>query len=156
MKSGNRRLGRELAVKILFSLSHDEAELNDVFDLFWQNFRFADDVLGEALDSDEPAIPAAARHFAEELVRGVADQLEEVDGALSDSASNWSLDRMALVDLAILRLAAYELMYRSEIPARVTINEAIEIGKRFGAKETPSFVNGILDRIARQHRKNEA
>ena len=156
MKSGNRRLGRVLAVKILFSLSYGEAELNQVFDAFWQNFRFADDTLGEALDLTAEPLPGAARHFAEELVRCVADQLEVVDATLAESASNWSLDRMAMVDLSILRLAAHELMFRPEVPARVAINEAIEIGKRFGAKETPSFVNGILDRIARHHRKDEA
>lgn len=156
MKTGMRRIGRELAIKILFSLNHSELELNQVFDDFWQNFSFSNDVLGEALDADAPRLPAGARNFAEELVVGVVEHGDEVDAALATCAANWTLERMGMVDLAILRLAAYEIIHRPDIPVRVALNEAIELGKRFGAKETPAFVNGILDRIAQQHRTKES
>jgi N utilization substance protein B len=94
------------------------------------------------------------RVFAEELVRGVYDQLETIDETLHSYSTNWSLERMARVDLALLRLSAYELMYRPDIPVNVIINEAVEIGKRYGTKETPAFINGILDRISRSCRQS--
>jgi len=155
MKSGKRRLGRILAMKLLFGLPHQECQLREVFDDFWRNFAFAEDELGDALDEDMRLLPAPARHFAEELVSGVLKNRERIDAIIEGSAANWALDRMALVDIGILRVATYELIYCPETPARVAINEAIEIGKRFGSKETPAFVNGILDRIAQQFRERE-
>ena len=82
-------------------------------------------------------------------MRGVADYLERIDGMIEELSTNWALDRMARVDLSLLRLAAYELMARPDVPASVAINEAIEIGKIYGTKDTPAFVNGILDKISR-------
>lgn len=91
---------------------------------------------------------AAGRAFADELVRGVLEHREALDAAIADKSKNWSITRMARVDLNILRLAVFELIYRDEIPKNVTINEAIEVAKKFGTEESPSFVNGILDEIA--------
>ena len=82
----------------------------------------------------------------------VADHLEKIDRTIEDLSTNWALDRMARVDLSLLRLAAYELMYREDVPASVAINEAIEVGKIYGTKDTPSFVNGVLDKIFRLYR----
>jgi N utilization substance protein B len=72
---------------------------------------------------------------------------------IDEYATNWSLERMARVDLAILRVATFELLFRADVPVSVVINEAVEIGKRYGTRETPAFVNGILDRISRSCRK---
>lgn len=151
MAQGVRRYGRELALKVLFGL-HDlvitpEQALSD----FWRSFRFENDVLGEAVDSFDEEISGDVREFAERLVRGVVENLEAVDAAIETAAANWTLQRMARVDLALLRLGAYELLYCKDVPASVAINEAIEVGKRFGTKETPAFVNGILDRLVKNN-----
>jgi len=88
--------------------------------------------------------------FAEELVRGVQSERPAIDEIIQRTSTNWKLDRMARVDRNILRLAVYELLRRGDVPVRVTLNEAIELGKKFGSEESSSFVNGVLDRIAHQ------
>lgn len=85
--------------------------------------------------------------FAEELVNGVIENLVDVDEAIRVYAQNWAFDRIAKVDLAILRLAVYELLFRRDIPPVVTINEAIELAKEFSTDDAKRFVNGILDRV---------
>ena len=85
--------------------------------------------------------------FAEELVLGTIKNIEEIDKHIEEHANNWTFERIAKVDLAILRLAIYELLYRNDIPPIVSINEAIELAKAFGDPESSAFVNGILDRI---------
>ncbi len=77
---------------------------------------------------------------------------EELDSLIKELSTNWALERMARVDVSLLRLGAFELLHRPETPVSVIINEAVEIGKRYGTKETPAFVNGILDKISRLHR----
>lgn len=153
MNLGIRRQGRELALKVIYSLLDQDVSLNQAFDDFWGQFRFHEDVLGEALEDADAPVHPDVRRFAEELVRGVYDHLEEIDEALNACSTNWSLERMARVDLALMRLGAYELMFCPETPLNVAINEAVEIGKRYGTKETSAFVNGILDRISRVSRK---
>jgi N utilization substance protein B len=153
MAKGIRRQGRELALKILYSLpDHEGGVLEEVYADFWRNFHFRDDLLGEIAERSEDPPPAQARHFAEVLVGGVAEHLEEIDRLIDGYSSNWTLERMARVDLALLRMAAYELLFAPDVPPNVVINEAVEIGKRFGTKETPAFINGILDQVARQTR----
>ena len=85
--------------------------------------------------------------FVDQLVTGVIDHLPELDGLLQRFTEHWTVERMAVVDRNILRCAVYELLYMDQIPAKVTINEAIEIAKRYGSDESGAFVNGILDRI---------
>ena len=156
MATNNRRVGRECALKILFALKlDDQAEAARLLSDFWQNFRFADDVLGEPLETADAPLPAAAKAFAETLVSGVVEYRAVIDQEIRDIAKNWSLERMAVVDLSILRVAAYELLYQPDIPVAVTLNEAIEIAKRYGTKESPSFINGLLDKIAQKHRSAE-
>ena len=153
MAKGIRRQGRELALKILYSLpDHEGGTLEEVLADFWRNFRFRDDLLGDAEEEAGGMPSSQSRQFAEELVTGVAEQLERVDRAIEAHSSNWALDRMARVDLALLRMATFELLCSRDVPANVVINEAIEIGKRFGSRETPAFLNGILDQVARQAR----
>ena len=154
MAKGIRRQGRELALKILFSLpDHEGGSLEAVFADFWRNFRFHDDQLGDIDEEGQgDAPPEPSRRFAEQLVAGVAEQLERIDRVIEEHSSNWALDRMSRVDLALLRMAVYELLCLPDIPSSVVINEAIEIGKSFGTKETPAFINGILDQVARHTR----
>jgi len=86
--------------------------------------------------------------FAQSLITGVQQRGQQLDRYLSGSADNWSLDRMAVTDRNVLRLGAYELFY-TDTPGRVVVNEAVELAKRYGAKQSPSFINGILDRLLR-------
>lgn len=90
------------------------------------------------------------RAFADELVTGCARELARVDDTIRAASRHWRLERMARVDRNILRLAVYELLERQDIPARVTLNEAIELAKRFGDENSPSFVNGVLDQVVGQ------
>ncbi len=85
--------------------------------------------------------------FAEELIAGVESRIDEIDEVIEKSATNWSTDRIAKVDLAILRLAIFELLFRDDIPPVVSINEAIDLAKEFSSAEARRFVNGVLDNV---------
>jgi len=97
---------------------------------------------------DSFSIPKQVRPYAFKIVRGVIENLNPIDSKISCASEHWSLSRMARVDRAILRLAVFELAYLDDIPVNVAIDEAIEIAKRFGAENSPTFVNGVLDQIA--------
>ncbi len=146
----NRRVGRECALKMLYSLKVDKDQVDpgQLLESFWNNYRFADDALGEPLTNIDSPVSASTRIFAETLVKGVVEYRAVIDRKISEVAKNWSVDRMTPVDLSILRMAGYELLYHPEIPVNVTINEAIEIAKRYGTEESASFINGLLDKIA--------
>jgi len=111
------------------------------------------EVRGEAFEADLEAFLAEwapdreAADFARDLVLGCRMWREELDRVIADAARHWSLERMARVDRNILRLAAYELLHREDIPPKVSINEAVELAKRFSTADSGAFVNGILDRI---------
>jgi N utilization substance protein B len=138
---GARRRAREFALQILYQLdvqeqlSHDQA-----IGLFWRN------LAADETDDAQPADLGEVQSFAEKLVRGVRDHLGEIDAQIQSASRNWRLERMARVDRNLLRLALYELKFVEDVPAKVAINEAIEIAKRFGTNESSAFVNGILDR----------
>lgn len=130
---GLRREARELAVQILYALdSNGFTGLRETL----QTFR-----------EEHPEVAGRVREFAESLVQGVLTKREPIDDAIKARSKNWSLSRMPRVDLNVMRMAAYELMFRADIPKKVSINEAIEIVRRYGDKESPAFVNGILDEI---------
>lgn len=152
MVSGARRQSRELALKIIYSFPDQPPNIERVLSEFWQHFRFRDDILGETIEGNPSPVPEHIKAFAENLSRGVFENLQEIDGILQELSTNWSLERMSRVDLALLRMGAYELTKTKDVPVNVAINEAIEIGKRYGTKDTPSFVNGILDKISRKYR----
>ena len=150
MSQGARREGREFALKVLYSLYDHDSEIEFILKDFWDSFRFQGDVLGEPIEDVSRSVPAHVKAFAEILIKGVVDHLEEIDATIERHSTNWALDRMARVDLSLLRMSVYELLYESDVPPSVVMNEAIEIGKRYGTKDTPPFVNGILDKISRQ------
>lgn len=131
---GNRRQARECALQMLYQMDLSQHPLEDVIARYWAS--------GEA-DSD-------AKEYADELVRGVAGRVNEIDALLANYSTNWKLTRMAAVDKNILRIGAYELTSRMDIPVKVAINEAVEVAKRFGTADSGAFVNGILDNIAKQ------
>lgn len=93
-----------------------------------------------------------AAQFARELYDGIVADLASIDAAISAAAENWQVRRMAVIDRNIIRLGAYELTKELETPASVILNEAIELARRFGSKDSPSFVNGVLDRLFRVRR----
>ena len=98
-------------------------------------------------------LPAAAREYAEELVCGYLEHRDSIDRWIQEVAQNWRLERMAHVDRNLLRIAAYEILYREDVPVLVSIDEAVEIARRFGSEASAAFVNGILDALARRHAK---
>ncbi len=153
--SNNRRVGREYALKMLFALQLSKAQESPgvLVANFWDNFRFADDVLGEPLTEVDIPLATSSRLFAESIVNGVVECRPVIDKKIAAVAKNWSLERMTPVDLSILRIGVYELLYRTEIPDPVVIDEAIEIAKRYGTKDSPSFINGLLDKIAKNSTK---
>ena len=102
-------------------------------------------LVGEEEDAELPARDAFDRAFADNLVETVTANREKIDETITGVSRTWRLDRMARVDRNILRLAVAEMLYLPDIPGRVTINEAVELAKRFGAAESPAFVNGLLD-----------
>jgi len=85
--------------------------------------------------------------FAKQIVLGVMEHQREIDRLIEERSEHWRLDRMTIVDRNILRIAIFELLYCSEVPPKVTLNEAIDLGKRYGSEESGNFINGILDRI---------
>jgi len=134
----SRRKAREYALQILYQydLTREEPD-RKAFDLFWQQHNVNDTV----------------RSFAENLVNGTIKNIKQIDKIISSVTEHWELKRMAVVDRNILRAATYELLYRDDIPAAVTINEAIEIAKKYSSKESASFINGLLDRITKDIKK---
>jgi N utilization substance protein B len=102
----------------------------------------------EVLAGHFDPLDAETRAFAEALVSGVAKELASIDGIIERTSTNWKLERMARVDRNILRLAIFELLRLPDVPAKVTLNEAIELGKKYGSEESGSFVNGILDKVS--------
>lgn len=99
-------------------------------------------------EAEGARIPFDSIDFAEEIIRGVKEHRVEIDRLISEKSKHWAISRMAKVDLSILRMAVFELLFRVDIPRNVTINEAIEVAKKFGSEDSPAFINGILDEVA--------
>lgn len=127
-----RTRARERALQALYQIDVAAEGIDDALAAFWRSF--------------EPA-EREVQELAEALVRGVAAHRREVDEAIENASAHWRLDRMARVDRNVLRLAVYELL-RTDVPVKVVINEAIELGKKFGSESSGAFVNGVLDKIA--------
>ena len=136
----SRRKSRELALQILFFIDYSSLSAREVFPLFVQSFR------------DNKELDAFARH----LVEGVEKHRDTIDERIRRCSEHWSLKRISHVDGNILRIAIFEIFWCSDIPAKVTINEAVELGKRFGTEKSSAFINGILDRIAHEKQTAEA
>ena len=143
---GSRRKARELALQGLYALEFGPTDLNAVVRELRQ--------LASEPESDDDDLATLVRaegdtlDFAERLIRGVATHKEDIDTLLGECSTNWKVPRMAMVDRNILRMATYELRFLGEIPPKVTLNEAIEIAKRYGTADSGAFINGILDRVA--------
>lgn len=136
MSRPSRRQAREAALQLLYQVdlsgNCDEA----AFAEYWKSW--------PEVEQDE-----RTREFAEKLVRFVLADEDRIDAAIDVAAKNWDLDRFSRVDLNLLRLAVGELLCSPEVPAPVVINEAVEIAHRFSDERSASFINGVLDRVAR-------
>ena len=128
---GRRRRSREFALQVLYQLEIAKQDAIKVVAQFQEHF-----IKGAERDD-----------FLERLVLGVSKHRQEIDRLIEQYSENWRLDRMNIIDRNILRMAAFELLYCKEIPPKVTLNEAIDLGKRYGTDDSGAFINGILDRI---------
>jgi len=128
---GKRRRSREFVLQVLYQL-----------DITKQ-----DPIKTLALTKEHFTPKEEDNEFVERIVLGVLEHCKEIDRFIEQYSENWRLDRMATIDRNILRMAIFELLYCKEIPPKVTLNEAVDLGKRFGSEDSGSFVNGILDRI---------
>ena len=130
--TGRRTKARERALQALYQIDVAAAGIDDGLASFWKSF--------------EPT-EREVQQLAEALVRGVATERRRIDELIDGTSTNWRLDRMAKVDRNVLRLAIFELI-GSDTPIKVVINEAIELGKKYGSESTGAFVNGVLDKVA--------
>ena len=135
-----RRKAREVALQVLYAMDVLNIDAVEAIKLFWCNFE----------------APEESRKFSTLLVEGSWINREEIDTLIGSCSENWSLVRMSRVDRNILRMAVYELLYCPDIPPKVTLNEAIDIGKMYGSENSGSFINGILDAIYLKLYKEDA
>ena len=135
-----RRKAREIALQVLYGLNFVDIDVQKALDLFWGNF----------------VAPKTVKEFAAFLVQGTCEHKEELDKLIAGCSDNWSLGRMSKVDINILRLAVFEFLYCEDIPPKVTLNEAVDLGKTFGSENSGSFINGILDALNLKLNKKNA
>jgi transcription antitermination protein NusB len=131
---GNRRKAREAALQILYQIDVSKNTPKEALRLFW---------------SEHSSLPEV-EEFGDRLVEGVVRNQPEIDRLIESHSTHWKLNRMACVDRNILRIAVYELLYCHDIPKSVSLNEAIELGKKFGTEDSGAFINGVLDNIAKE------
>ena len=131
---GTRRQGREAALQLLYQIELAGDASAEAVDEFWRS-----------KDVDDEAV----RPYADALVAMVQSDKAQIDGLIDSAASNWQLGRIARLDLSLLRMAVCELIHYPDVPARVVVNEAVEIAGRYCDDDAPAFINGVLDRVAR-------
>jgi N utilization substance protein B len=131
-----RRKAREQVLKLLYQLELSGPE--------------SESGLAALFEPDKNQPPDVV--FARDLFNGVVDNKDKIDGMLKEHSIHWQLGRMAAIDRNILRLATFELIFRADIPAKVAINEAVELAKKYGSQDSPDFVNAVLDNIRSHHR----
>ena len=126
-----RTKARELALQFLYQIDITKEEFSSALPAFWQGHRVA----------------GAVKEFTLQIIRGTITNLPQIDKVISKYAQNWQLTRMAVIDRNILRLGCFELLFLEDIPPKVSINESVELAKKYGDVESSKFVNGILDKI---------
>jgi N utilization substance protein B len=126
-----RRRAREIALQVLYQLDIVRGDSKEALNLYFDNFRPSE----------------KAREYCQRLVEGVCREQEKIDRLIEEKAENWTLKRMAVVDRNILRMATFELLNCPDIPFKASLNEAIELAKKFGNDDSSAFINGILDQI---------
>ncbi len=134
-----RRKAREVALQVLYALDVQRIDIQEAIDRFWANFD----------------APEEANSFSSSLIEGAWNNRVQIDNLISGSSENWSMARMSRVDKSILRMAVYELLFCHDIPPKVTLNEAIDLGKVYGSENSGAFINGILDALYGKLRKKD-
>jgi N utilization substance protein B len=130
---GARRRGREIAMQILYQLEANPLDTREVLESFWEH----------------GAASGQVREFTTRIVEGVLQHREEIDRLIRKHSEHWRLERINRVDKSILRMGVFELLFCDDIPVKVALNEAVDLGKKYGTEESGSFINGILDKISR-------
>jgi len=136
---GARRKARELVLQVLFQVDVGGLSLDEALENFWRVEK----------------VPGEVRDFALRISKGVVENLKVIDESIRKYTKNWELERINNIDRNILRAAVYEILFCSDIPYKVSINEAIEIAKKYGTQDSGKFVNGVLDRIAKEKGRDE-
>lgn len=136
-----RHRAREAALQMLYQCEVGRAGAYEAIATYWP-----------AREGDEP-LPERQREFANLLVRGTLDRQAEIDALLSAHAQNWRVERMAVIDRLVLRMAVYEMLAEMDTPSKVIINEAIELARSFSGDEAVGFVNGVLDGVRKELRR---
>jgi transcription antitermination protein NusB len=137
-KQGSRRGARQKAFQCLFGLDFRNGAASGSVVRSFEHF----------FEAAKP-LPERERDFALEIIRGVIEHREEIDQVISAFSQHWRLERIAKIELGILRIAVFEMIHRPDIPLKVSINEAVELSKTFGDENSRSFINGILDAVAK-------
>jgi len=127
-----RTVARQKALTILYQSEVANRTIDLMEEKFWQ---------------DEESVDPTVQGFARRLVQGVNQHFSDINSKIKEYAANWDLNRMAVIDRNILRLGVYELLFAEDIPPKVSINEAVELAKRYGDLDSGKFINGVLDRI---------
>ena len=135
-----RTLARESALKILYQAEITRRDIPTAADNYWNSLEKVDTTI---------------KGFADRLTNGASEALESIDAIITKYATNWQLKRMAVIDRNVLRLGVYELLHAEDIPPKVSINEAVELAKKYGDSESSKFVNGILDKIHKTELSSE-
>ena len=137
---GKRRQARALTVQVLFHMEFSPGDPDEGFRL-----------ISDSFDS-----PSEIRTFSRQLVLGIWENREQLDKLIAQSSKNWRLERMSHTDRNILRVGVFEMLFMNDIPPKVSIDEAVELGKKFGTEESGAFINGILDNIYNQLKREGA
>ncbi|MFH1868601.1 MAG: transcription antitermination factor NusB [Candidatus Omnitrophota bacterium] len=137
-----RTRAREVALQILYQYDIRKEDPGMLIDDYWKREYLSENKLDDSV-----------RDFAAILVKGTIDNLEKIDSMVISYTENWKLERMAVVDRNIMRMATYELLFMHDIPPKVSINEAVDLAKKYGDVDSGKFVNGILDKIGKSERK---
>ncbi len=133
-----RRRAREAALQMLYQMEIGRASAFEAIGSYWP-----------AHDADGD-VPDDLREFANRLARGTRERLPEIDAIITTHAQNWRLERMVVIDRLVLRLSVYELLAEEDTPARVVINEGIELARTYSGEEAVPFVNGVLDAVRKE------
>lgn len=134
-----RTFARECALKILYRIEISKESVDSSLKDFWSK-------AADSADKD-------THNFTEVLVKGTCENIKTIDEVISKYTDNWNISRMAVIDRNIMRMSVYEMLHRSDIPPNVSINEAIELAKKYGDVDSGKFVNGILDKIKKSECK---
>ena len=129
----NRRYSREHGMKLLFGLDFSDESTEELIENYIEN----NQIDMEKIDME----------YLKDIINGVTENKKDIDKAIEKKLSNWKIERISKVDLAILRLCVYEILYKKDIPDKVSVNEAINLSKKYSGAKSPSFINGVLGKF---------